>query len=122
MSLQVEITKVKLEVERLENQLKNLKNRLQYLCKAVEVDLKDLIKSYHLEDGNFFKTESKEGKYEYILGGDGRSSPWSETRIGLVLNITLDNRFYISNSTREKFEEYLKNIDDFKNINITTAN
>ena len=27
------------------------------------------------------------GEYEFILGGDDRSSPWSETRRGLIVTV-----------------------------------
>lgn len=98
----------------LENEFQNchtkaskLVETIEFLEKCKEFEVDDLLTEYRNNDSLFVKSELIESKYEYILGGDGRSSAWSEQRTGLVQKITLIN-VYISDSNYQKFIQYIK--------------
>lgn len=102
------------KISQLENEMQNyyinankLNTQIEFLknCKEFEVD--DLLTEYRNNDSLFLKSELVEAKYEYILGGDGRSSAWSEQRTALVQKITLTN-VYLSPSNYQKFIQYIK--------------
>ena len=45
-------------------------------------------------------------KYEFILGGDGRSRPWSEERVGKVITITIKEGVYLSYDQKDVVKSY----------------
>lgn len=55
----------------------------------------------------YFTVEKIYGTYEYILGGDGRSQPWSENRTGLIAKIKLKKGIYLSQEQRKIVEDYV---------------
>jgi hypothetical protein len=47
-------------------------------------------------------------KYEYILGGDGRSSAWSEWRDGVVLTVKVKKYYYLTDEFITALTKYVK--------------
>ena len=58
----------------------------------------------------FFSIDKTNGNYEYILGGDGRSQPWSETRKGVIVTIKLADGIYLDNEQKKTVKEYVKEL------------
>ncbi len=95
------------ELQNCHTKASKLVETIEFLEKCKEFEVDDLLTEYRNKDSLFVKSELLEAKYEYILGGDGRSSAWSEQRTGLVQKITLIN-VYISPSNYQKFIAYIK--------------
>jgi hypothetical protein len=62
----------------------------------------------NLPTEKYYTTEFEEKKYEYILGGDGRSSAWSEWRDGNVLVVKVKEGYYITNELITALTNYVK--------------
>jgi hypothetical protein len=62
----------------------------------------------NLPTKKYYTVEFEEKTYEYILGGDGRSSAWSEWRDGIVLTVKVRSEFYISNELITALTNYVK--------------
>ena len=56
----------------------------------------------------FYTTCLESKRYEYILGGDGRSSAWSEWRDGIVLTVKVRSEFYLPNELITALTNYIK--------------
>ena len=97
----------------LENNLKGLYKRLEDLKKEIEF-LKDKRqpKTSELYNGieNFFTVTITNSTYEFILGGDGRSAPWSEKRSGLVATIKVNDGIYLNSDQKEIVKQYVKEV------------
>lgn len=64
-----------------------------------------------------FKIRIYQGKYDYILGGDGRIRPWSEPREGTICDIT--TKYYLEGGQRMLVNQYLKTLGNIDQINYT---
>jgi hypothetical protein len=62
----------------------------------------------NLSNEKYYTTGFESKKYEFILGGDGRSSAWSEWREGNVLVIKVKEGFYITNELITVLTNYVK--------------
>ena len=62
----------------------------------------------NLPTEKYYTAEFEEKKYEYILGGDGRSSAWSEWREGNVLVVKVKEGYYITNELITVLINYVK--------------
>jgi hypothetical protein len=56
----------------------------------------------------FFTIKNVKKKYENILGGDGRSSAWSENKEGKVLEVTILEGVYLSEPQIKVLREYIE--------------
>lgn len=56
------------------------------------------------------------GSYQYILGGDGRSSAWDETRKGVICDV--ETSYYLTDVQRNLIGEYLKSLGKIDKLNI----
>lgn len=66
----------------------------------------------------FFSVEKTNGNYEYILGGDGRSQPWSETRKGMIVTIKIRDGIYLDNEQKDIVKKYVKDLHSPDHIKI----
>jgi hypothetical protein len=62
----------------------------------------------NLPTEKYYTAEFEEKKYEYILGGDGRSSAWSEWREGYVLVVKIKEGYYLTNELITALTNYVK--------------
>jgi uncharacterized membrane-anchored protein len=62
----------------------------------------------NLPTEKYYTAEFEEKKYEYILGGDGRSSAWSEWRDGIVLVVKVKEGYYLTNELITVLTNYVK--------------
>ncbi len=57
-----------------------------------------------------FTVEVENTTYEHILGGDGRSAPWNETRGGKVAKIKIGEGIWLNREQMDVIEGYVKKI------------
>jgi hypothetical protein len=62
----------------------------------------------NLPTEKYYTTELQSKKYEFILGGDGRSTAWSEWREGNVLVVKVKEAYYITNELIIVLANYVK--------------
>ena len=116
--------KIELQKERL-----RLLNRLEVLDKTIfkydnlsEIKtpflLKELSQISELKNNKVksFTISVFTGDYQYILGGDGRSSAWDETRKGVICNV--ETSYYLTDVQRNLIGEYLKSLGKIDKLNI----
>jgi len=118
MTLEEEISAYKKEIIRLNFDLLAMNKRHDELLKMTEVSGNDVIKDIVLGEEKLVSLETVNGNYEYILGGDGRSQPWSQIRSGYICNVTLMPNIYLSNNHRDFIIRYLKNELKVNDVNI----
>jgi hypothetical protein len=94
------------DINDLKSKLLKLEQELKQLQDIVEVTTKDLYSNIE----QYFTVEVFYKSYERILGGDGRSSPWSETVKGNVAIVKLNNKYYITEQQKEIIKEYIYNV------------
>jgi len=82
------------------------KVHLEALSKLTQPTTDDFYANLPTE--KYYTTEFEEKKYEYILGGDGRSSAWSEWRVGNVLVVKVKEGYYITNELITALTNYVK--------------
>lgn len=87
-------------------QIGQIDEKLKALQGMREIGIKDLFTEY--ESREVFEVVKESGPYQYFLGGDGRSTPWDETRTGLVLKVTTPKDLYLSTDDLRSFKIYLK--------------
>ena len=92
-----QIAKKKKELESLEVDYDNLNSKKQPTTKELYAGI----------EGYVTVLTKGRCKYEYILGGDGRSQPYSETREGNVSYITVNPQIYLDNVQRSIIIEYV---------------
>jgi hypothetical protein len=92
--------------------LKENKAHLHQLKNCRQPETSEL---YNNMDSLISVTKEK-GNYEFILGGDGRSQPWSETREGIIATITLAKGIYLSGEQKRIVRTYVKEIHNPDNI------
>ncbi len=80
------------------------KKELEQLKDCIEVDNTMLYEGID----KFFTVETITGIYEHVLGGDGRSRPWSENREGKISKIKLNKKYYLNESCKSIIKEYVK--------------
>jgi len=107
MTKNEEIKTLEQEVIKLHLQIASKNERITDLKNKNEKDLKYIIQEFENENSESVIKKVLFEDYEFVLGGDGRSTPFSETREGQVLDIRFDN-IYLSNEIMNKFKEYLK--------------
>lgn len=100
------INEIEIEINRIEGK--------------TEIDTNDLIKRLsdikHLAniDFNGFVIRYEIKGYEFILGGDGRSQPWSEIRKGYVCEV--ETPFFLTASQIGLIKVYLKELGEINHL------
>jgi hypothetical protein len=103
-------------IKKAEETIQSCKNELERISLKKQLDTIDLYNGIE----KYFTHSIKREEYEHILGGDGRSSAWSEKRIGDVLKISINKDVFLSSDQIEIVENYLKLKYDFDNIKYET--
>lgn len=113
MNKQAKILELSTEIQGLERKIDLKKIELAKLEGKTELTIADLLQDYTGHGQGFLKFTLKPDKFEYILGGDGRSQPWSETRKGKVLHINCNiEDLYVSSENLQKLVHYIKAVDE----------
>lgn len=73
----------------------------------------DQIKDFSSEN---FDIKTTTRNYEFILGGDGRSQPWSETRHGTLCEVTL--KVFLTHKQKDILEKNLAELFIFDQLKI----
>jgi hypothetical protein len=118
MNLKEEIAHYEKEIKSIETTLSHVKKRHSELLILTEIDSASIIRDIEMNDFNLVSLEVKEGNYEYILGGDGRSQPWSEIRKGNIGYLKFKANYYVSNDNRDVIIKYLKSTRRYNDVNI----
>jgi hypothetical protein len=64
---------------------------------------------YHnITTDKYYSIVFENKKYEHILGGDGRSSAWSELREGVVLTVKVKEQYYLTNEFITTLTNFIK--------------
>lgn len=95
--LNIEVKKYRAWLHNYESEL----NKIEDLTQPKDFELYDGIEK-------FFTYEVINKDYEFVLGGDGRSKPWSEQRTGDVFVITLNEGVWLSNVQTQMLKDYVK--------------
>jgi hypothetical protein len=82
------------------------KVHLEALSKVTQPTTDDFYANLPTE--KYYTAEFEEKKYEFILGGDGRSSAWSEWREGCVLVVKVKEGYYFTNELIVALTNYVK--------------
>lgn len=101
--LKEKILRLKDEVNQIETNLNFYKGKLFSLQGLSQPTTYE----FHNGMNKYFTVEVKEMDYEHILGGDGRSSPYSETRKGMVALISIKDGIYLSENQYNIVKEYV---------------
>ncbi len=104
MSLERKVKVIEDLKSRYEESIKLYNRQLSKLKSLVEVTANDL---YNGID-RFIDVSIKEEKYEHILGGDGRSQPWSETRVGQVADVKIKAGYYVDEDDFDIITDYVR--------------
>jgi hypothetical protein len=97
-------------IEDAEKRIKEHETELKVLENLKEgTHAEIMVKLFSQQEG--FKIDKKHGKYQHILGGDGRSQPWDETREGIICTITSSEYYLTSDQISEVKKIMLKEPD-----------
>lgn len=107
MNKQERIKDLEENIRVYEKRLEDDRDELKRVKDAKEMTVATLIKDWELKR-EYMTVSKTQGKYEHILGGDGRSRPWSEPRNGTILSIRIKKTVYVSKEDLQKFREYIK--------------
>jgi len=55
-------------------------------------------------------------EYTFILGGDGRSQPWSEVRKGIVVTVKIADNIYLNDLQLQAVKDYVINTNPRANF------
>lgn len=105
--LQQQISELEDSIRRTEMALQEKRIRLAKIRVLTPITNKDL----YARMGDILVINVGKGKYEHILGGDGRSSPWSENREGLVAKVQIkDPSIYLSEDQVSIIRKYVMDV------------
>jgi hypothetical protein len=102
-----DVKRSKSNLEEAEKALKDLKTRRSISTK----ELYNGINSYIT-----IKIDDRE--YEDILGGDGRSRPWSETKKGKVADVYIKKGIYLDDIQRKIVIEYVSSLVEVDTVEV----
>jgi DNA integrity scanning protein DisA with diadenylate cyclase activity len=104
MNLEQQVKHLEDSIERYQESIDLSKYQLSRLKSLVEVTANDL---YNGID-RFIDVVMKKESYVHILGGDGRSQPWSETRVSLVADIKVKSGYYVDEDDFDIITDYVR--------------
>ena len=107
MNKQERIEELEENIRVYTKRLEDDRDELERVKDAKELTLSALIKDWELQREYMTVTKAK-GSYEHILGGDGRSMPWSEKRSGTVMTVRIKKTVYVSKEDLHKFRKYIE--------------
>jgi len=125
MELQELIDKYKKEQSNHQEWVDSFQRKLEALSKMTQPTAVEFYQN--ITSDKFYTTFLENKKYEYILGGDGRSSAWSEWRDGVVLTLKVRDEYYLTNEFITTLTNYIEekfkgqyNILNVVNIKLTS--
>jgi len=116
MTLQETIKQKEQRFESDRLNLESLKTEIIMLKTKQEASASDLIKDFESGAGKFIRSKTRNSTYEFILGGDGRSQPWSEQRKGMVCEVAFISEIWASDESKQKLKIYIQQTKDFDHI------
>ena len=118
---------------RLEERLKNMKTETERLSKEFEMvsALKEIetplllvelccIKKLKTQKTESFNIKYYKGNYDNILGGDGRSSVFSEAQTGFILELE-SLKYFLTEKQKNILELYLLDLGTIDNLIVKYA-
>jgi hypothetical protein len=105
------MTELEKRKEQLNTEIEKYKNWLRiYESELNEIKSLTQPQDWELYDGieKFFTYVKESKSFEFVLGGDGRSKPWSEQRTGNVFIITLNEGVWLSDVQKQMLKDYVK--------------
>ena len=112
------IESLKRQAKKAKEIVKTCEGRIEAYSTCEQIETKTLYEGM-LEVISF--TISK-GKYKYILGGDGRSQPWDETREGDIYSVTISDGLLISNDQKKIIVQYFVNTNNINSEQVEFLN
>jgi len=117
MELQQLIEKYKAEQKNHQEWVDTYRTNLERLSKMTQPTVEEFYEN--ITTDKFYTTALENKRYEFILGGDGRSSAWSEWRDGVVLTVKVRSEYYLpkelitvlTNYVKEKFKGQYNHLD-----------
>ena len=106
MELQELIDEYKNEQINHQEWVDSYQRKLEELSKMTQPTAEEFYEN--ITNDKFYIVEFENKKYEYILGGDGRSSAWSEWRDGVVLTVRVRSEYYLPNELITVLTNYIK--------------
>lgn len=106
MELQELINKYKNDQINHQEWVDSYQRKLQELSKMTQPTAEEFYEN--ITTNKFYTTILENKQYEYILGGDGRSSAWSEWRDGVVLTVRVRSEYYLPNELITALTNYIK--------------
>lgn len=107
------------DIKLAKSRLEALEKEFEYLksCKTltnidVYNNVEDVVSFVYLKDG----------EYKHILGGDGRSQPWDETKKGVVVRICQDKGYHLTSEQIDIVKSYFKlvynaeSVDEYRTL------
>jgi len=106
MGLQEKIDGYEKQLLKNKEQVSIYEQKLEYLKKLSQPTTDEFYAN--LPNEKYYTINFEDKKYEFVLGGDGRSSAWSEWRDGHVLIVKINDEFYLTNEMLVALNSYLK--------------
>jgi hypothetical protein len=106
MQLQQLIEKYKAEQKNHQEWVDTYRTDLERLSKMTQPTVEEFYEN--ITTDKFYTTALENKRYEFILGGDGRSSAWSEWRDGVVLTVKVRSEYYLPNELITVLTNYVK--------------
>jgi hypothetical protein len=110
---------LKERIKRNHNSIKEYQKQIEYwekenkvLEKLKEPSTVDLFNGIE----KYFVIQLEEGEYNHILGGDGRSQPWSETRKGLTIIVQPAEGIYLNGYQKKTIKDYIKKTSESDSV------
>lgn len=116
MNLESRINHVEDSIKHFSKLLSDYNIEIEKLKKSIQPTNEDLYKN--IRDYVTIRVISNQ-KYEHILGGDGRSQPWSEERIGTFANVKIKENVYLEDKQINIVKDYINNTEKVDIINIS---
>lgn len=106
MELQQLIEQYKKELSYHQERVESYNRKLEVLSKMTQPTAEEFYEN--ITSDKFYTVVLENKEYEYILGGDGRSSAWSEWRDGVVLTVRVKSEYYLANELITALTNYIK--------------
>jgi hypothetical protein len=106
MELQELIDKCILEQKKHQQFVEDYQIKIDALRNTTQPTVEEFYKNITTE--KYYSVALINKKYEYILGGDGRSSAWSEWRDGVVLTVYVKKEYHLTDELATALKNYTK--------------
>lgn len=106
MDLVTKIEELEEAIEFFNKRILETETEYNYLKGTVQPTFKQLYNGIE----NYFSVSIHQGVYTDILGGDGRSSPWSDNKNGIIAKIKINNGVYLSDEQIKIVKDYVKRV------------